>query len=89
MKVRRNFYFPNPEKLKFFIENIIEENVLGYECTQKATENLNIHLPLFLKKHEVNSNKLIIANEIRPSRCLFKNNGTVPCLNSKNGNRRK
>ena len=28
---------------------------------------------------------MIIANEIRPSRCSFKNDGTIPCFTAKMG----
>ncbi|QUH21252.1 DNA cytosine methyltransferase [Alkaliphilus sp. B6464] len=81
----RVFNFPKTRELKFFVEDIIEENVIGYDCTAKATENINIHLPVFVEKNGKIQDRVIIANEIRPSRCSFKNNGTIPCFTAKMG----
>lgn len=82
---KRVFKFPEPRKLDFFVEDVIERDPRGYGCTKKATENISIHLSNFIKKNGKNKDRLIIASEIRPSRCSFRNNGTVPCFTAKMG----
>jgi DNA (cytosine-5)-methyltransferase 1 len=80
------FTFPHKKELQFYLEDVIEQtHIKGYEATQKALENIKIHLPNFLKKKGINNDKLIIANEIRPSRCSFRNDGISPCLTAKMG----
>lgn len=81
----KTFMFPEPKMLDFFVEDIIEKDIEGYDCTEKATENINIHLPKFIEKNGLNKDRMIIANEIRPSRCSFKNDGTIPCFTAKMG----
>ena len=80
-----HFSFPKKCDLLFELEDIIENNVSGYDSTAKAIENINIHLPKYIESKGLNKDRLIIANEIRPSRCSFKNNGTVPCFTAKMG----
>lgn len=82
---RLNFRFPEARELSVFLEDIVEENVEGYDCTKRALENIDLHLPKFIEKKGINNERLIIANEIRPSRCSFKNNGITPCLTAKMG----
>ncbi len=79
------FSFPLKQKLKFHIEDIVDSNIKDYKCTDKCIENIKKHLDIYITKKEINTKKLIIANEIRPSRCQFRNNGTVPCLTAKMG----
>ncbi len=81
----RVFNFPEPEKLDFFVEDVLDKEVKGYNCTRNATNNINFHLTSYKEKTNQNSNRVIIANEIRPSRCSFKNNGIVPCFTAKMG----
>ena len=80
-----SFKFPKQRELNFFIEDILDPNIKGYEITSKAFENINIHLPNFINKNGKSNNHLIIANEIRPSRCSFKNIGITPCFTAKMG----
>ena len=68
-----NYIFPDKTDLLFTIE------------TDKAIENINIHLPKYACSKGIDKDKLLIANEIRPSRCSFKNDGTVPCFTAKMG----
>jgi DNA (cytosine-5)-methyltransferase 1 len=80
------FRFPKKKALDSFIEDVIEEKEIEeYKATKRAIENINTHLPKFIEKKGKNDDKLIIVNEIRPSRCSFRNNGTVPCLTAKMG----
>lgn len=76
--------FPKKKKLFFKIEDIVDENVKGYEITDTAEKNIEIHLPKYIEKNKLNDS-LLIANEIRPSKCSFRCNGTSPCLTAKMG----
>lgn len=80
-----SFDFPKERPLKIYVEDVVEKHIKGYECTQKAIDNININLPRFINKNTRNLDRYIIANEIRPSRCSFKNDGTVPCFTAKMG----
>lgn len=79
------FQFPQKTDLEFKLEDIVQHNISGYQITAKAKENINKHLPLFKEKNEIISTNYILVNEIRPSRCNFKNDGTVPCFTAKMG----
>lgn len=79
------FYFPPKQSLKLNIEDFIDKDVKGYDATEKAMENIYVHLDKFIQKKGINKEKLIIANEIRPSRCHFRNDGIVPCFTAKMG----
>jgi len=76
--------FPQKRDLMFRVEDIVEKDVMGYDITSIADKNINIHLPKFLRKIGQTDN-LILANEIRPSKCSFRCNGTSPCLTAKMG----
>lgn len=80
-----NYIFPGKTDLLFTIEDVIKEGIVGYDATDKAIENINIHLPKYACSKGIDKDKLLIANEIRPSRCSFKNDGTVPCFTAKMG----
>ncbi len=76
--------FPKQKELMFKIEDIINREVKGYDITKIAEKNIQIHLPKYIEKNKINNN-MIIANEIRPSKCSFRSNGTSPCLTAKMG----
>lgn len=80
-----NYIFPDKTDLLFTIEDVIKEGIVGYEITDRALENINLHLPKYACSKGIDKDKLLIANEIRPSRCSFKNDGTVPCFTAKMG----
>ncbi|XZM28188.1 DNA cytosine methyltransferase [Clostridium perfringens] len=79
------FKFPEKRELELFIEDIIENNVEGHNITEKASENIDLFLNNFKNKSTYNKDRYIIANEIRPSRCSFRNNGVFPCFTAKMG----
>lgn len=80
------FKFPEERELNLFIEDIITKKEIDkYSSTERAIQNINIHLPKYIEKKGKNPERLTIANDIRPSRCSFRNNGTVPCLTAKMG----
>lgn len=85
LKVDFKQVFPEKKELLFTIEDIIEKNKKGYEITPIAEKNIQIHLPKFLEKNKTSDKNVILANEIRPSKCSFRNNGIAPCLTAKMG----
>lgn len=85
LKTNFNDIFPIRKDLKFNIEDIIDKKIEGYKITETAEKNINIHLPKYLEKANLKKDTIIIANEIRPSKCSFRSNGTSPCLTAKMG----
>lgn len=81
--VLNDFQFPQARDLKFKVADIIEENVdKKYNITPTAKTNIEYHLHNTKKDC---GNELIIANEIRKSRCNFRCDGISPCLTAKMG----
>jgi DNA (cytosine-5)-methyltransferase 1 len=76
-----NFSFPKKEVLKKSLNDIIK-NGNGKEVTKIAHKNIVTHL----KNYELKNPDLpLIVTEIRPSRCVFRNDGISPCLTAKMG----
>lgn len=82
---KSNFYFPENKDLDYWIEDIIDKRQEGYKPTLRATENILSNLKIYKKQKNTIEDKYTLANEIRPSRCSFRNNGTAPCLTAKMG----
>mgnify|MGYP000908412298 CR=1 FL=1 len=85
VKTNNIFSFPEKKELMFYLEDIIEGNNAEYSATERAIENINMHLPKVIKKRGRNKDKLLIANDVRPSRCSFRNDGIAPCFTAKMG----
>lgn len=79
------YEFPRKTELEFTLEDIVNPNVEGYNSTETAMRNIKKHYDKYIQNKKIDNTKLIIANDIRPSRCSFKNNGTIPCLTAKMG----
>lgn len=81
------FNFPIKRELKIFLKDIIKENNdKQYSITETAQRNIQMYLPNFLmSKRYYGSEDIIIANEIRASRCNFRSDGISPCLTAKMG----
>ncbi len=80
-----NYKFPDKRDLLFKVEDILEKNTpIEYKVSSICEGNINTHLPDYKKKKNVNSN-IILANEIRKSRCNFRSDGISPCLTAKMG----
>lgn len=80
MKVT-NFEFPKKKALRKTVYDLLEQNVEGHEMTKIAAMHVKNHYAQFASK----ANTMTIASEIRPSRCVMKNNGISPCLTAKMG----
>lgn len=83
----KNFEFPKRCDLKYTIDDIIvKKSKKEYLSTEVALNNINKHIEKFKKSDRYNKKKnLIIANEIRASKCNFRNDGISPCLTAKMG----
>lgn len=84
---KNDFKFPDKINLKYTLEDIIEPKTKkGYESTQIALNNINKYIDNYKKSNRYQGNKkYIIANEIRASKCNFRNDGISPCLTAKMG----
>lgn len=76
-----NFKFPKKITLKKTVYDLLEQNVKGHEMTKIAAMHVKNHYARFSAK----ADSMTIASEIRPSRCVMKNNGITPCLTAKMG----
>ncbi len=76
-----NFEFPEKIPLKKTVSDFLEKNVQGHEMTKIAAMHVKNHYAQFLGK----TDSITIASEIRPSRCIMKNDGISPCLTAKMG----
>lgn len=78
---KANFIFPKKLPKQINLENIIEKKeIKEYEITKIAKENINK-----FKDNIINNHDLILAYEIRKSRCSFKTDKISPCLTAKMG----
>ncbi|MEK6891165.1 MAG: DNA cytosine methyltransferase [Nanoarchaeota archaeon] len=80
-----NFDFPLPLKEKINIANILDKNVKGYDISEIAKAHLRNHYKNLLKGEKILKENHLFATEIRPSRCVFRNDGFSPCLTAKMG----
>lgn len=87
-KSESNFKFPEPQNLDFTFFDVIDHNNNDpyYKISDIAKSNIQKHIDDFKEKKRFNQkNKIILANEVRPSRCQFRNDGLSPCLTAKMG----
>lgn len=83
-----NFSFPFPTKkaLKYTIDSLLEEETsLEYLVTKTCQENIETHVGKFTSGPRYDSSHILIANEVRKSRCNFRCDGISPCLTAKMG----
>ncbi len=79
-----NFTFPETVVLEKRVEDLVEDNVDvdSYKISDIAEKHIKTHM----RKREIEEGEdLLIANEIRPSRCSFRDDGISPCLTAKMG----
>jgi len=76
-----DFEFPEKIPLEKTVSDFLEENVQGHEMTKIAAMHVKNHYAKFSGK----TDSITIASEIRPSRCVMKNDGISPCLTAKMG----
>ena len=83
----KEFIFPEKTELKYTLETIIENGKKdSYESSEVAVTNINKYIDNFKNSKRFKAvNNYIIANEIRASKCNFRNDGISPCLTAKMG----
>lgn len=80
------FQFPTKKALKYTIDSLIDCDVSSdYVVTKTCRDNISYHLHEFMNNSRYNVNHVIIANEVRKSRCNFRCDGISPCLTAKMG----
>lgn len=83
-KASNVFYFPSECKLTISLSDIIDDVVDDcYKVSDIAISNIDKFKDAYLENHA--SEKPLIAYEVRPSRCSFRNDGISPCLTAKMG----
>jgi len=82
---RINFSFPAPVKEKIDLSSIIDKKLENTEISELAKENILTHLKQHKKYEEIKDKKLLLAYEIRKSRCTFRFDDISPCLTAKMG----
>ncbi|MFI3227433.1 MAG: DNA (cytosine-5-)-methyltransferase [Clostridia bacterium] len=86
LNLKDKFSFPKKCDLKFTVNDIIEQSCSAdYTITDTAKKNINTFLDEFKNTSRYNNANILIANEVRASRCNFKSDGIAPCLTAKMG----
>jgi len=81
-----DFEFPKKTNLEYTVKDIIQSNVdPSYKITEVANENINNHIEKFYESGRQKEGEILIANEVRKSRCGFRADGISPCLTAKMG----
>lgn len=80
------FDFPKEQPLKYTVDSLLEEEASSdYGITVAAKRNIEAFLGEFQENERYDENHVLLANEIRPSRCNFRCDGISPCLTAKMG----
>lgn len=80
------YKFPKKRDLVMKIDDIVKPiDSHDYDISETCKKNILSFLPLFKENRRYNKDNLLIANEIRPSRCNFRCDGISPCLTAKMG----
>lgn len=80
------YRFPRKHKLEYSLKDIISRNDdEAYKISDIASRNINKFIDEFKESNRYNADEILIANDIRPSRCGFRNDGISPCLTAKMG----
>lgn len=86
--IQKDFEFPFPTKknLKYTVDSLIDSDVSDlYSITSVAKDNIETHISEFKSSERYDDSHVLIANEIRKSRCNFRCDGISPCLTAKMG----
>ncbi len=78
----KQFKFPNKRVLTATADQCLEKETSENYLISKICQT---NIDKFLKLKNIKPNNLTFAYDIRPSRCQFKQDGTVPCLTAKMG----
>jgi DNA (cytosine-5)-methyltransferase 1 len=70
---------------KVDLSSIIDSNLENTNISDLAKQNILTHLKQHKKYEEIKKKKLLLAYEIRKSRCTFRFDDISPCLTAKMG----
>lgn len=87
-KLNKVYYFPKERALTLTTNDIVKDiDDEKYNITRIAKYNINNFFPKYLKSERYlkNLGNIILANDIRASRCSFRSDGISPCLTAKMG----
>lgn len=80
------YSFPKKKDLLYTVNDVVSDTVCeGYGVTEVCKKNINSHLEQYISSGKYVEGNVILANEIRPSRCNFRSDGISPCLTAKMG----
>lgn len=80
------YHFPKKRPLSFTVKDVIGKGAgREYAITETARKNIDTYLPAFQKTKRFQKENVLLANEIRASRCNFRCDGIAPCLTAKMG----
>jgi DNA (cytosine-5)-methyltransferase 1 len=85
LKKGDGFKFPEGLGKQTLLKTILETNVKKHEISDIAQEHIMNHYNKLIKRKKINKKVTLIATEVRPSRCVFRNDGLSPCLTAKMG----
>lgn len=80
------FQFPPKCALEYTLSDILSPNDLqDYKISDTCVRNIDKYIVEFKSSERYDESKVLIANEIRASRCNFRNDDISPCLTAKMG----
>ena len=79
------FEFPKKLEKEVDLNAILDSDLRGSEITQTAKFNILNNLKNHKKQSEIRDNPLLLAYEIRKSRCTFRYDNLAPTLTAKMG----
>ncbi len=83
---KKTYRFPKKRELLLTVNDIVKPiKTHEYDVTETCKKNINLYLPEFKKGRRFNCENVLLANEIRASRCNFRCDGISPCLTAKMG----
>ena len=80
------YHFPEKCALNKTVKDIVKDiEDESYDISKIAQRNINTYLQEFKTTKRYDENQVLLANEIRASRCNFRCDGISPCLTAKMG----
>ena len=80
------YEFPSKCELKYKVNDIVSHiSSSEYNITETCKKNIEKYLPEYMVSGRCKDQDIILANEVRPSRCNFRSDGISPCLTAKMG----
>lgn len=85
-KCKKEYKFPEKRSLIYSVSDVVQPiDTKKYDVSEICKKNIMSFLPKFKESKRYNKENMLIANEIRPSRCNFRCDGISPCLTAKMG----